>query len=347
MADNSGIGWGVRVLALGTALGALAACTSGQDPRSSEMQCVDHDFTVDVPAVGADPQRVTAQICQAGEWESNTPVQVLLHGGAYDHRYWDLPFHPDTYSYVRQAVRAGYVTVNIDRLGYGRSSRPDGKVLDFDAGADAVHKVVGQIRAGAVGPGARTVVLNGHSMGGIVAVRAAALGDVDAVIVSGIPPEPDAGQPDDDGPDDDRSRYQFVSAAKDPRFADNPWSAGYLTTGPGTRMEAFHYPGTYDPAIPAVEEQIADTLAIGELRSVRPDPGATDAPAPAESEVPTAYVLGRHDTIACPAGDCTIDPRAATADRIIESSGHSINASSGAADFYRWTFDWLRGRGIG
>ncbi|MFC3450377.1 alpha/beta hydrolase [Amycolatopsis speibonae] len=184
----------------------------------------------------------------------------------HDRAYWDWPFQPRRYSYVDSATRPGYATLNLDRLGYGRSSRPDPETLDFAAGGEAVHQVVAQLR-----PRFRTIVLNGHSMGGLVAERAAERGGVDAVIISGIPRDRPGGQA--------KAASPFYPAELDPKFAGKPWAAGYFTTRPGTRAQTFHHPGTYDPAILPVEEALKDTLAYVLGEHVRWSAGtATAAP---------------------------------------------------------------------
>lgn len=328
---------------------ATAAPVSGQESTSpSGAHCREYRFPV---RIGTTNHTVYGELCVRGRLTSRTPVQVLLHGGTYDHSYWDWPYQPRRYSYVDHATRAGYATLNIDRLGYGRSSRPDPTSLDFAVGGDAVHQVVQHLRHGRTGPRFTTIVLNGHSMGGLVAEHAATHGDVDAVIISGIPPErPDGGEDraGGDGPPGDL--YPFYPAAQDPKFAAQPWAPGYLTTRPGTRAKAFLYEGTYDPDILPVEETRKDTLTIAELQSVRPpedqETEVTGATADSTAGVPTAYALGRHDTIACETADCATDPAGSGADHIAVDSGHSINTSLGAPRFYRWTFDWLAHNGI-
>ncbi|MGY6657083.1 alpha/beta hydrolase [Amycolatopsis sp. TRM77291] len=290
-------------------LTGITTATAAERPA----RCAEQRFAVQV---NGERQTIAGEFCVRGELTPRTPVQVLLHGGTYDRDYWDWPYQPRRYSYVDSATRAGYATLNLDRLGYGRSSRPDPATLDFEAGGEAVHQVVRQLR-----PRFRTIVLNGHSMGGLVAERAAGRGGVDAVIVSGIPRDRPGARAEAASP--------FHPAELDPKFAGKPWARGYLTTVPGTRARTFHHPGTYDPAIIPVEEALKDTLASAELRSV--GPGAANRSAP---KVPTAYVLGEHDTLVCGSGDCG-------ADEIVRGSGHSINTSLTAQAFYRWTFTWL------
>src|SRR5262245_39860697 len=44
---------------------------------------------------------------------SGGTLQILLHGATYSHVYWDFPFKPERYSYVRAMSRAGYATLNM------------------------------------------------------------------------------------------------------------------------------------------------------------------------------------------------------------------------------------------
>ncbi|WP_216214863.1 alpha/beta hydrolase [Amycolatopsis aidingensis] len=287
----------------------------------------------DEPAV----HRVFARLCARGRPTARTPVQILLHGGSYDHSYWDWPYRPNRYSYVRHATRRGFATLNVDRLGYGRSDRPDPRRLDFRVAGYVTHQLVRYLRAGALGVRFRTVVLNGHSMGGITAEHAAAHGGVDAMIISGLAPDRAAvrGRAEDGAP-------VFHPAEQDPKFACRNWPAGYFTTVPGTRAEMFLAGGDYDPAIVPYEEALKDTLTAAELRAVGQDPG----PAAARTAVPAFYVLGQYDRIACRTGDCRTDPAGRSADRIIADTGHSINTSGHAGAFYRATFRWLARLGI-
>lgn len=355
----------VAVMALGTA--ATVAFADDPSPRATKhaQQLTCTAYRLPVQHQGAE-HHLYAELCHRGSLRSSTPVQVLLHGGGYDHRYWDWPYRPQTYSYVEYATKHGFATVNLDRLGYGASDHPDGATLDFDAGGDAVHQVVEHLRNGTLGPRFDTIVLNGHSMGGIVAERAAERGGVDAVIVSGIPLHTDdedegAGGPDDEGGDDesgddesgDEGLFPFAPAADDPRFAGQPWAEGYFTTVPGSRTQAFHYPGTYESAIARGEESAKDTLARGELCALRPCSGPPAAagnrrqPSGKQAEVPVLHVLGRHDMMFCrTTTDCATDPGAGQTKHLIPDAGHSINLSRGAQQFYRLTIAWLARHGI-
>ena len=59
-------------------------------------------------------------------------IQVLVPGYTYGRSYWDFPHRPEEFSYVRAAVRSGYATLALDRIGTGASSRPPASILSID-----------------------------------------------------------------------------------------------------------------------------------------------------------------------------------------------------------------------
>lgn len=52
-------------------------------------------------------------------------LDFATHGVHYDSRYWDSEYQPEKHSYVDAALEAGYSTLTYDRLGVGRSDKPD------------------------------------------------------------------------------------------------------------------------------------------------------------------------------------------------------------------------------
>src|SRR4051794_15245772 len=51
-------------------------------------------------------------------------LQILLPGATYSGIYWDSDFNSGQHSYVDYMVRRGHATLNLDRLGIGRSDHP-------------------------------------------------------------------------------------------------------------------------------------------------------------------------------------------------------------------------------
>ena len=78
---------------------------------SSPVTCRDYFFPVTMSQDDPTTYRVYGELCARGRLTARTPVQVLLHGGTYDHAYWDWPYRPDIYSYVQQATRQGFATL--------------------------------------------------------------------------------------------------------------------------------------------------------------------------------------------------------------------------------------------
>src|SRR5258705_9197812 len=93
-------------------------------------------------------------------------VQVLVHGATYNRYYSDWPYRPDFYSYVRQMVGAGYATLNIERLGYGRSTHPLSPLVTLPNETQALRPGVDKLRSREVGGHPFSpVILAGHSVG--------------------------------------------------------------------------------------------------------------------------------------------------------------------------------------
>lgn len=308
------------------------------DARAS-LPCIEKVFDVNLDAIGE--AEIYTEICGLVEGTQSKPVQILLHGGSYDHRYWDSPFKPETYSYVQAAVEEGYVTVNLDRLGYGQSTRPNGLKLGFELGASAVSDVVDQIDAGALGVPISSIILNGHSMGGIVAeIVAGTNSNVDALIVSGLANSPEGQDEEEDGGPPPGGN-PFILAKRDAKFKGLKRSFFYMTTAPDVRTRIFHAPETFEPEIARVEEDLRETLSVNELKSVMfGDEDGT------KFTGPTVYFLGQFDLIACGEQDCSEKFEDGAEHEIIYGSGHSINFSLVATTFYQRSFDWLAYQGL-
>src|SRR5689334_14888823 len=117
----------MQKIALRTSLLSVLMLTPGAAEASDEdgpsLKCERITFDVSLAANQPADQHLVGTLCARGSLQHKT-IQVLIHGGTYDHNYWDFPYQPETYSYVRELTNAGYATLNIDRLGVGESSRP-------------------------------------------------------------------------------------------------------------------------------------------------------------------------------------------------------------------------------
>jgi pimeloyl-ACP methyl ester carboxylesterase len=112
---------------------------------------------------------------------------VYSHGDGYRETFWRFT-HDEDYNYVDQMARRGHVSVTIDRLGYGRSSKPNGNFVCFGTEATVLHQIIGRLRDGHYdadrdhAPRFDKVGLVGHSASGfIVEQEAAGFHDIDAL----------------------------------------------------------------------------------------------------------------------------------------------------------------------
>lgn len=164
-------------------------------------------FAGESPASGikVDPVRLPVTLSNGNTYEvaghlyyqgsrRNRTVLLALHGGNYNHRYWDVPeINGHEYSFARYMAARKYAVLAIDQLGTGASARPDGDLLTLDNTASAIHQIIGRLRAGGgdIGHAFERVVLVGHSLGSINALYAqGTYHDADAVIVTGLGHEP-------------------------------------------------------------------------------------------------------------------------------------------------------------
>jgi pimeloyl-ACP methyl ester carboxylesterase len=112
---------------------------------------------------------VVAYLYYHGSYQ-NRPLQVLVHGATYNHRYWDFPsINGVDYSYARYMAARGYAVLAVDLPGAGESLKPSGEQVTLFETGEAMRQVLVALRTGnnslahVFGP----IVLVGHSAGSI------------------------------------------------------------------------------------------------------------------------------------------------------------------------------------
>lgn len=117
--------------------------------------------------------QISAKYCTPGAsnmtFGSGTPpLQILTHGIGFDKTYWDLAYNAYNYSYVNNALNAGYHTLSYDRLGIGNSSHgePKNEIQSFLEVA-ALAEITNMARNGSLTgvPAHDRVIHVGHSFG--------------------------------------------------------------------------------------------------------------------------------------------------------------------------------------
>lgn len=278
--------WKYLLIAACTAAAALVTTAprafAGQ-PAGGES-CKAYSLPVRISDPGPATQMLWGELCQPLDSRPTT-VQLLVHGGFYNHIYWDFPVGDGYYSYVSHAVAAGYATFNVDPIGSGNSSHPLSSLVTGEAGAVALHDAITDLRDGALdGQAFKKVVWVGQGLGSFYAwFEIPKYHDVDAAILTGA-----------------LSGYNPAHAAiaaantypavDDPKFADSGYDTGYMTTKPGTRGSMFYYPATADPAVVAEDEETKDVV---------PTAVTTPATAPYGIQVPVLVLDGAQDWLTC------------------------------------------------
>jgi len=279
-------------------------------------------------------------------------VELLLHGYSYGQYYWDLPFEPETYSFVRAANAAGFATLNVDRLGNVGSLQPLSLFVTLDNNASVAHQLVSALRSGELGVAFENVVVVGHSFGSLIAyLEAGRFQDVDALVATGASHEPNAVNI------ATRVVASSPPAILDPKFRGLLLDPGYVTTRPGARG-IFYEAADADPAVIALDEQLKQTGTLEDTLTTLPDFLLN---ASSDINIPTLTVNGSEEPFFCngvAAGDCSSSAALAASEQpfygpdaqveaiVVNGAGHNLALELGAAQTNTSIQEWLVSLGL-
>jgi pimeloyl-ACP methyl ester carboxylesterase len=270
-----------------------------------------------VPSGQPLPYTIVGELCAgAAGLPDGTTVQLLLHGGTYNHSYWDFgTIDGAQYSYARHLAAAGLPTFAIDHIGAGQSSKPSGGDVTNEVVAEVDHQVVQGLRDGSIaGTRFGRVIEVGHSFGSYAAWQEAiTYQDVDGLIITGSVHHLSTFAA--------SSAVDFYPANLDSKFQDQPWAAsGYITTMPGTRRPLFYNAADADPAVICCTAASDDNATPFSQETFDNEPGKDAAPtgqfdgfalvsstATQAIHVPVLIVLGSEDAFACGADAQGVD----------------------------------------
>ncbi len=289
-------------------------CVSFWAGQTARASCQPVNLRLALNPGGQPDVTISGSICVAAS--SNNTVQVLVHGATYGRNYWDFPFQPEIYSYVRFLNAIGMSSFNFDRLGSGQSSHPQSDAVTLDSNAFIIHQIVQGLRDGTIG-GHRfqKVVLVGHSFGSVISIaEAARYHDVDGVVLTSLLHRFDP------------TPFQVYPAAQDPRFAGAGLDPGYLTTIPGTRGQVFYYQPTADPRVIQLDESTKETLTGAEFNTVIGE--VISGVLARQINVPILLLVGRRDRLFCVPGasDCSSSATILAAEAPFYTSAPSLQA---------------------
>lgn len=227
--------------------------------------------------------------------KGNPPaVLLLVHGITYGTYYWDFPYDPQKYSTVNYLDRNGYATLNIDRLGDGRSDHPLSPLVNAPAQAVVTHELVQKLKDGQIGAiRFPHVGLVGHSYGTVIDwLESSMYNDTDTDIGSGYS---DRVNPVTAGTFIGMSEPALASSVD----ASQPWAIdpGYLQPLPTARgLPQLYYKPNTDPQVIATDRKLANTVTAGEVATfVGREYDGTHK----NIRIPTFDIQGEDDIMTC------------------------------------------------
>ena len=316
------------------------------DPPAGLGTCEVVTFPVTLP--GGAAAALVGHLCEPRVVTRHGQLQVLLHGGTYNASYWSWPQDPARHSYVWLALAEGWPVLALDRLGYGRSTRPPSTADTFAAQAGTLHQVFVTLR----GRGWRTLVGVGHSFGSAELDNEAATypRDLDALVLTGSGARTSA--------ETTRQSRELVAANTLPPRRFRGLDAGYLTSPTVAAREALLYDAMdVRPDVVRYDYATEDTLPLGEVTS-RPASltALTDT-----LRVPVLLLDGQRDSHYCDGAqaapetgldDCATGatlyaseaanyPNACLAAAVVPGSGHDLTTEDGAVEAAATALGWL------
>lgn len=313
-------------------ISALTAPALAGEPQDIKVERVNFPVTLS----DGHSYQVAGYLYYQGSHRNRT-LLLALHGGNYNHKYWDVPeINGHGYSFARYMAARKYAVLAVDQLGTGESDKPQGDLVTLDNTAGAIHQVIGQLRSGAneAGYAFGRVVLVGHSLGSINAIyEQGTYGDADALITTGIGHVPHA------LPLPDPVLFEMLQHEYFP-FPDD------------LRAGLFYYAPGADPEVLAYDrDHLADLLPRGQLTTAifnTFDPTKNGVP---QVTGPVLAQFAEHDAL-FPASLAAAEPGFYTSAsgvtvQSVPGVGHDVNTHYGNHASWRLMDEWLQAQGLG
>ncbi|KAG8531262.1 uncharacterized protein KY384_004620 [Bacidia gigantensis] len=294
---------------------------------------------------------ISVQLCVPPHGIKKQHLFIATHGGLFDKRYWDSAINPSEYSFVDNALAAGYSILTYDRLGNGLSDKPSASTsvqaplqLEILRGitemalSGALSKHTGdQLKANSFDK----LIHVGHSFGSVLTTAfLTKYGTLSsAAIITGFIPNPYLAD----------MRVSSFSAEYAPLndpvlFSDR--SQGYLVNGQLTGFQSLFFSpktnttsgiGGFDKEVFDYAFSIRQTITTTELLAPQASLGpALQFEGPVQADCGVDFEMGRE-----------VWPRAKKVEVYTQpGNGHALTLHRRADVGYKATFDYLEKMGL-
>jgi pimeloyl-ACP methyl ester carboxylesterase len=320
---------------------SVAVTFTVHNTNTSKFACTSDGATYQVKGHITGPASVLASAAKKKRKRPKAAT-LYLHGLGVAEWLWYFTSYP-SYNYALQQAKAGHVSVTVDRLGYGASSKPPGDQVCIGSEADVAHQIVQALRTGsyAVATGKpvkyKRIALAGHSASGEISIlEAYSYRDVNAVIVVAF-----------SFSNLNAANIAFGNQRNSCTAGTGP-SPGYAYFGQsGTEFEkTFFHSAT--PVIRAVAVPLHPADPCG-LNLTLIDALNKQAAGVRTIKVPALEICGANDVLYAPYGCEAQIERFASKDKktvIVKNAGHGLPLEKPARTFRRKLGRWLSKRGF-
>lgn len=138
----------------------IAACAHARVPAGAldpRLTTVVYPYPTRTAVIATQQQRLEMAYIDASPAGTPKGTVVLLHGKNFSAGYWART--------IEALTAVGYRVIAPDQIGFGKSAKPASYQFSFEALADNTRQLLDH--AGVTGP----VIVVGHSMGGMLAMR--------------------------------------------------------------------------------------------------------------------------------------------------------------------------------
>ncbi|KAL2193162.1 hypothetical protein P885DRAFT_45836 [Corynascus similis CBS 632.67] len=306
---------------------------------------------------------ISAQLCVPSQKGPKADIlQIATDGLGFDKIYWDVEINPEKYSYVDAAVKKGYSILTYDRLGTGKSQRPDAyTVVQIPTEVEILASLTKLARSGKLissskvsGSSSRTisdfrpskVVQVGHSFGSylITLLLSRHVEISDGAILTGslVTKLPTLNVLHYD--------HEFAREHDPVRFSQYP--SGYFVLNTKSCLQKlFLRKGAFEPEMLDYTEKIKQPEAVGEYASEGSNP-----PSPAVGfKGPIQFFNGEFDNYIC-IGDCKgaldeetvkiLFPNTTVYHYLQPNTGHALTVATNASAGYQVMLNFLDEKGL-